>query len=95
MSNGDSDEPCRYIPSYLDLFTCEVDLNLSWAYMSEGTLTEGLPVVMGKRGIMSFTSGIQETTSQKMKEKRNRGTKRILGSREHMFFFILGNKGKC
>ena len=59
-------------------------------------INEALPGVLGNRGIRQFISG--GTREQKSKTERNRGTKAILGNREHTKFIkilILGNKGKC
>ena len=50
-------------------------------FQGQMTVSEALPGVMGNRGIMSFISGEQWTTSKK--NEGNGGTKIILGSREH------------
>ena len=55
-------------------------------------ITEALPVVLGNRGMRAYFSG-----EQRSKNEGNRGTKAILGNREHrksrFWFWGTGDKG--
>ena len=80
----------------LTSFYAHYNMNLSTTSrcVQSNPTIEALPGVLGNRGIRPFILG--ERREQKSKTEENRGTKAILGKREHkkLYILILRNKGK-